>query len=152
MSDGRQLAVVIQRAGDIERVLEGSRFCDVGSSASIKIIAVSATGWFPEVFAPLSGQVLPWVVKQIAVEDAARVARDALAALPADVAASHAAYDGWLARSFLRALRQGGFDQALFAAWPPWPDRVSVLRAVRAGGAAVMSLTQANNESERITR
>jgi len=139
MADGARAVFVIQEVEDVERLLSAGAHMKAARWSSVNVIAIPKHLRFLGAYAPLSGYTTPQLMRQTALEDAASVARHAVATLPSHVNARHAAYDGWQARSFLAALRGGAFDAALFGARPPWPERMSVFRAARRGGAAVIS-------------
>jgi hypothetical protein len=131
---GGHAAFVVDSSDDIDRLLDVAG----GRWPTVSVVALPARQPLIYAYAPLSGRTTPELVRSYALEHARVVARDAACALPADVAGYHLVHESWRAPSFLARLREGAFDVALFAAWPPRIHRSAVFRAARAGGTAVV--------------
>ena len=134
-------AVVVRTAADVGRLPAALGACDPAVWSSITVVAIGAWGPLARAWAPWTGLTTPERVAGAFADAAAALARQAVDALPPEVAARHMAYDGWRSPPFLQALRSGAFDAVLLLAWPRlWPQRRAVLCAARDGGAAVMRL------------
>jgi hypothetical protein len=134
---GARVALVIEDCRDTERLLLAGGDA-VTTCSSVTVIAVAARPLM-SMWAPLSGMTTPMRIDRAALDEAARVARQAVDALPSTVSARHTACGTWSSVPFLAALREGAFDIALFATWPwLWTHRRLVRRAARAGGTTVV--------------
>jgi hypothetical protein len=128
--------LIIRKPEEIERLSHA----EVARCLSLTVVGIPATPPFVYVFGPFSGRTTVSLLQEEALGTAARVAREAVAALPVEIAAFHLAYASWQASSFLTRLRRGAFDVALFATWPPLVQRTKLIRAIRAGGGTVVRL------------
>jgi hypothetical protein len=132
--DGGRAAFLVQAPDDVGRLLR----LDRTRWQSVTVVAMPAWQPLAYTYAPLSGRTTSALVHRAAVDEATLVAREAACALPPHIAGRHLVYESWRAPAFLASLREGTFDVALFAAWPPWAHRRAVVRAARAGGIAVV--------------